>query len=54
MHGPDNTEGTHVKGKSLIEPIGNTPMVAIASINPNTKVAILATPPTGRDASHGH
>lgn len=31
-----------VKGQSLIEAIGNTPLVAIATINPNPQVAILA------------
>jgi len=31
-----------VKGQSLIESIGNTPMVAITSINPNPRVTILA------------
>lgn len=31
-----------VKGQSLIEAIGNTPLVAIATINPNPRVAILA------------
>ncbi|RII26524.1 MAG: cysteine synthase B [Geobacter sp.] len=31
-----------MKGQSLIEAIGNTPLVAIATINPNPQVAILA------------
>lgn len=31
-----------MKGQSLIESIGNTPLVAITSINPNPRVAILA------------
>jgi len=31
-----------VKGQSLIESIGNTPVVAISSINPNPSVTILA------------
>jgi cysteine synthase B len=31
-----------VKGQSLIESIGNTPVVAISSINPNPRVTILA------------
>jgi S-sulfo-L-cysteine synthase (O-acetyl-L-serine-dependent) len=32
----------HVKGQSLIEAIGNTPLVAINTINPNPRVTILA------------
>ena len=31
-----------MKGQSLIEAIGNTPLVAIGSINPNPKVTVLA------------
>ena len=32
----------NVKGQSLIDSIGNTPVVALASINPNPRVTILA------------
>ena len=31
-----------MKGQSLIESIGNTPLVAITNINPNSRVTILA------------